>query len=166
MIEIGKVLKAQGIKGELKVSVSTEYKDLFCDIKEIFIDNKSYKIINSRENKFIFIKLEGVDDRNGAEAFHSKSISIPKEYLPDLKEHEYYFEDIINSEVYLDDTLIGRLVDIGQYGAADVHTIKTLDNKYIRYPFLKILIKNIDIKSKKICYHKDKFEQVSVMDDV
>ncbi|MDR1138536.1 MAG: ribosome maturation factor RimM [Clostridiales bacterium] len=164
MIQLGKILKPHGIKGELKLGIVPGYKDCFDTIKTVLVADRSYDVERCRIDKCVYIKLKGVDTRTQAEVLHDCPIYVSQLELPPLQEHEYYYSDIIGSQVYLDNQYLGQLVDIGQYGSADVHTVKTCDGNVVRYPFLKRLIVDIDIISKKIIYDSNQFGSVCVYD--
>lgn len=164
LIKVGKIVKAQGIRGEMKV-LSMTNTSRFLSFDNIFIDNIQYKVefvrLGTNAN-IVFIKVVGIDNRNSAEKFVSKIISIDNSFADKCNSNEYYIDDLVGCTILLDNKPYGILIDIGQYGTADVHFVKTLTGKIIQYPFLKVLIDNIDIQNKVINLIEFEFEKVVV----
>ena len=68
-LEIGEVLKPQGIRGELKVKTFTDTPDVVKKFGTVYIDDKAYKILSFRvgPDGAAYIGLRGIPDRNAAE---------------------------------------------------------------------------------------------------
>ena len=94
MFIIGKVLKPQGIQGEVKVEIITSFPEHFEHLSEIYIEqNKFVKldIENRRFSKgFVFIKFKEIKSRNDAETLREKYLYVPDEELYPLKDDEFY----------------------------------------------------------------------------
>lgn len=163
MLVIGKVLKAHGIKGEIKVQSFMDTPDILLKVKEVYIDNVLYKIQRTALNgSFVLYKLSDIDSVESAEKLRNFDILTKKEKLPPSNER-YYIEDIIGCTV-LADKAIGKVVDILQYGSADIYVVES-DGKQIMFPFIDGVIDSIDIKRKEITVNKTKFSQVAVYED-
>lgn len=146
-IKIGKIVNTFGIKGELKVYPYVDYID---ELSKIYINNKEYTLSKSRNQKnVVIIKIKGLDDINLVEDFKNKEIEIDRADLPELKEGEYYIEDLIGLDVYTDDgKLLGKLDDIFNTGANDIYQVNN-----ILLPAIPDVIKKIDIENQKIIVH-------------
>ncbi|MFM8372628.1 MAG: ribosome maturation factor RimM [Bacteroidota bacterium] len=96
-IAIGRVRKAHGITGEVKVSIEDRYLEDFLKNERIFIEMKSsrmpYFISSVRGESEMIVKLEEVDDRDAAIALHSKEIFLRKEDLIPDDEREFEPEE-------------------------------------------------------------------------
>ena len=89
-IVIGKVVKPQGIKGEIKVDILSSDKELVYGLKEIYLDDKIYEIITVKNLvNGVFFKLKGINDRNEAELLRGKQVSFAREKMPKLQEGRY-----------------------------------------------------------------------------
>ena len=166
MIVIGQVSKAQGVKGEIKINPYTDNINIFEELDEIFIGGKKYNIANA---KFlcngVFLKLEGIDDRNKAELLAGKDIFIPRDKANPLDAGEYYIVDVIGSEVSVGGKPLGKLVDILQYGAADVYVVKLPNKQKVMFPWLKAVVDKVDIENKTIDLVEEKFKEIAVYED-
>ena len=161
MIEIGKILKPWGLKGEIKVKPYNE--EAFKDLKEVFVDGKALEITKlSVRMGYAYLKIAGVDTPESAEVFRGEEISADKSVLGKLNKDEYLIDDMLGLLV-LDDTGVewGKIVSIEQYGSADVYTVVGRRGEN-RFPFLDDLIKNIDLKNKVMTVFADKLSEVVV----
>lgn len=135
-ITIGQIVRAIGIKGEIKVKPITDNIARFKLLKIIYINSKPHKIERCRIDKdFVCLKIGGIDDRNSAEALKDAFIEIDRVNAVPLEDGSYFIADIIGCNL-LDDCgeKLGKITDISQYGAADVFTV--FDGKRTaRFPF-------------------------------
>lgn len=96
-IAIGRVRKAHGITGEVKISIEDRYLEDFLKNERIFIEMKSsrmpYFISSVRGESEMIVKLEEVDDRDAAIALHSKEIFLRKQDLIPDDEREFEPEE-------------------------------------------------------------------------
>ena len=71
---IAKILKPQGIKGELKCKPFTD-ENFFQNLKEVFIHDKRFDVLSSVYRfGYVYITLNGVNSRNDAERFRNLDI--------------------------------------------------------------------------------------------
>lgn len=167
-IVIGKVLKAQGIKGELKILPITGDIARFKKLKKVFIgDNVQYEVTTSRiDTKFAYITLEGLNDRNAVEKLRDNYISVDRSDAVKLPEGSYFVVDLIGCSVAVDGKAIGVLSDVYDYtGGADTYEVKLNDGKILMFPALSSVLKNIDIENKLIELDSEKLGEVGVYED-
>lgn len=163
-IVIGKVIKPQGIKGEIKVDILPQDKALASKLKEIYLDNKCYKVVSVKNLvNGMFFKLDGVDDRNQAELLRGMQVTFEREKMPKLEQGRYLVSDIIGMEVIVCDSVVGTVADILQYGAADVYVVK--GDKNFMFPCLKTVLAKVDVENKKLYLNKEILEQIAVYED-
>ena len=159
-VEVGKVLKPQGIKGELKVMPYIDFEK-FKDLEVLTINNKEYKIKNAVFRLgYIYLTLEGIEDRNQALLLHSQSILAEGEEIA-LEEGEFFVQDLIGMDVYVEDENYGKVIAIDQFGSADVITIQGSFGKW-QFPYLTDVVVELDVANKKMVLDKKRFEEVRV----
>ena len=103
-LEIGRVSKAHGITGELRIVPHWESSDALEQVSEIWLtlqgQRTAYAVERARAvPRAYLVKLRGVDDRNAAEALHGATVSVPRSVLPPLEPGEYYLIDLIGAKV-------------------------------------------------------------------
>lgn len=166
-IVIGKVIKPQGIKGEIKVDISPQDKVMASKLTEIYLDGVCYKV-KSVKNLVngMFFKLDGVEDRNQAELLRGKEVSFDRGKMPKLQEGRYLIADIIGCCVEVDGEILGEITEVLQYGAADVYVVKGASGKKdFMFPCLKSVLEIVDVNNKKITLKKEILEQIAVYED-
>ena len=158
MIYIGKTVSTFGIKGELKVISDFEYCDRAYQVnKKILINNIEHVISGIRYHKnYVLLKIDNLNNINDILKYVGFNIYIKRIDLG-LKESEYLYKDLINSEVIDDDnTKLGKIIEV--LNGNNV-LIKVKGSK----EFLILLIDNYISKfdlNKKILYTKNAKELI------
>ncbi len=157
---LGKIIKPQGVKGELKVYPADSDLSIYKNVKNIFIDNEKITLSNfAIRQQFIYIKIPNCNDRNLAEKYRNKQIFVDSNELK-LKDNMYFTDDMLNKDVVSESgEYIGILVDIESYGSADVLTILE-DKREYKIPFLTSIVLNINQDN--IVVDKAKYDEVKI----
>jgi 16S rRNA processing protein RimM len=159
LIPVGRILKTHGLRGELKVLPLTNVEEVFKNLKNVVLYNPKnrgslqVKVEKVRKlNKFFLIKLEGFNTINEVERFRNFQILIEKTDLPELKEDEYYFFQLIDCEVFYNDGgYAGKVIDIIETGSNDVLVVKKTGEKDTTLiPVIKGYIEKLDLENKRI----------------
>lgn len=139
MIEIAKILKPQGIKGEVKALPSTNVVEVFSSLKECLVGNRTLHIehCNFRQG-FLYIKFKEVKTRNDAELERGNLIKISRHLLEEAKpEDEFFVDELIGMIVYDDrGQLVGQIVNIMNYGATDILILEK-EHRRVEAPYIK-----------------------------
>ena len=164
-IIIGRVVKAVGIKGEIKVAPITDDMLRYNKLKTVYITGIPYQILSCRFDKaFVFLKLNGFFTRDDAEKIVGDYLEIDRVNAI-VPENGYLIADIEGCKLFLSDgEEVGVVTEVAQYGAADVFTIEG-NGKVCRCPFLNKVIEKIDVESKIIVANKKEFTAVCVYED-
>ncbi|MDD4815857.1 MAG: ribosome maturation factor RimM [Clostridia bacterium] len=162
-ISIAKVLKPQGIKGELKCQVLTEKFDIFSDLKSVICENKKINVISGVYRLgYVYIMLENVNSIEQANQFRNKTFYIPKAEYGDLDENNYFIDDLVGVKIETENgEKIGEVLDVENYGASDILIIK---EKFCTYsvPFIAKVVLKVDINQKTIVVNKEQYEENKV----
>ena len=159
---VGKIVNTHGVRGEVRVISKTDFpQQRYAVGNKLYIDDANnhekveLTIASHRTHKnFDLLRFEGLDNINDVEHFKNKFLKVPKEQLDDLEENEYYFYEIIGCDVYSEEgTYIGKVSDILTPGANDVWAVKTKENKEHFIPYIEDVVKDVDVKNKKIIIH-------------
>jgi 16S rRNA processing protein RimM len=153
-IEIGQIVKPHGLAGRVKVLSYLESDRLLPSLKDAWIgpnrdSAKRYSIENvRREGRTHFsLKIEGIEDRNAADALRGLTVSVPYERLETLPEDEYYWEDLIGLAVVTEDGKpLGRIEGIFPTGSNDVYVCKS-GRKEILLPAIDEVIRSVNIEA-------------------
>ena len=143
---IGKVLKPHGLKGDVKIETFSSNPARFCTLKKLKLDGVEYDVRTLRvDGTFGVLGLVGVNDPDAAELLRGKMISVSRKDLPKLAAGNYYIADLMGMDVYVSGDRLGELIDVLQYGSADVYVVKTQEGT-CSFPALKQLIKSVDLE--------------------
>lgn len=164
-IEVGSVLKAQGIKGEIKLSCFLDNAAMLCGLKKLYIGTQTYAVEQARtDGAFCYLKLSGVSDRNAAESLKGWTVCADKDSVP-LPKGRYFVKDLVGCSVVTESgKLVGTVTDILQYGAADVFVCRK-DGKNLSFPFLKDVVLSVDTDRKTVTLNETRFNEVAVYED-
>lgn len=158
MIYIGKTVSTFGIKGELKVISDFEYFDRAYQVnKKILINNIEHVISGIRYHKnYVLLKIDNLNNINDILKYVGFNIYIKRIDLG-LKESEYLYKDLINSEVIDDDnTKLGKVIEV--LNGNNV-LIKVKGSKEFLIPLIDNYISKFDL-NKKILYTKNAKELI------
>ena len=161
---IGKIVKPQGINGELKIYPNDDKLNQFKNITQIYfstntepISVKSWKI----RGEFIYVTLPNVKDRDQAESYRNKDVYVDDNQI-NLNPNTYFTDDIISCEVYDEqDNYLGTILDIENYGATDIFVILQ-EGRQVMVPFATRIFINIDVNNKKIIANRQLYEEAKV----
>ncbi len=161
LLPIAKIVKPQGIKGEVKAMPLTNVLAVFDNLKSVSIEGKDYEIMRiSFRQGFLYITFNGVNTRNDAETLRNKQLKVDKSLLEDKKDdYEFLIDDLIGMVLYdTDGGLVGQIVDVENYGATDNFVIESEGRTY-QAPFLKEVFL---VKDGTLVVDREKFEEVKV----
>lgn len=108
---------------------------------------RSFKLRVRGETKGLVIaRLDGVADRNQAEALKGLRLYVPRERLPKPKRGEWYVADLIGLAVERPDgTPFGRVKAVHDFGAGDVLEIeRETGTEFL--PFTRRVVPEVDME--------------------
>ncbi|MDP7592483.1 MAG: ribosome maturation factor RimM [Litorilituus sp.] len=166
-IILGKVGAVYGIKGWLKIHSFTGEPDAILDYfpwsLKLGNNTQAVEITDWRKhNKGLIVKVDGIDDRDEAQAIVGSEILTNKNSLPDLPQGEFYWRDLIGMNVVTSKGYdLGTVSDMMETGANDVLVVKANLNdgfskkeRLIPYLFEEV-IESVSIENKQICVDWD-----------
>ncbi|MFW5981963.1 MAG: ribosome maturation factor RimM [Halanaerobiaceae bacterium] len=137
LINIGKITKNQGNKGELRVLPLTDFPERFENLEEVYL-SKNNQIIKKKieklrfHKKFVIIKFNDINDIGQALEYRDYLVQIPETELVPLEEDEFYIDDIIGYRFYTDEgELLGELRDVLSTGGTDVFMVSGEEKDYM-----------------------------------
>ncbi len=165
-ILLGTIIKAQGIKGEVKVKVFTCDLNRFLHYDHFFIDDKKVDIVKSRiDNSYAYVLFENVSDMNTAETFRNKDIYIDEEDLGELDENEYYIHDLEKASLKFEEgEPFAKIVEVLDQTRNVVIVAKGKNCTYL-FPFVEDLILNFNKDEKILTISKKRFNEVRIIED-
>lgn len=164
--KIGLIVKPQGIKGEVKVMPLTDSTTRFKGLKEVLIDGVNHKILGAKiAPDSVILSISGIADRNTAETFRGKFLVVPRSEAVELKEGEFFIADIIGCTLFTDDgNTVGEIIDVTS-AKTDYFTVKLVNGKIMRFPFLKELLVSADMEKGEMVVKAKRLGEVACYED-
>jgi 16S rRNA processing protein RimM len=163
-MEIGSIVGAQGIKGEVKVHPNSDFPERFeqagerwlwgsQDVEPRSIPLKKGYIIPGR-NLYV-VQLEGINNRNQAEHLRGQMLLLPTTDRPKLRSGEYHSQDLIGLPVFHQVTglEVGIVTDIFTAGHEILVVTATQANgktAEAMIPFVKEIVPVVDLANRRI----------------
>jgi 16S rRNA processing protein RimM len=149
-IVIGKILTAHGVRGLVKfrsymddIDDLPDYNPVTCADGRII----NITIKNSAGGEYI-AEITGISDRTIAESFRNQEIFIAREKLPETDSDEFYIDDLIGLSVLdTNQTKIGTIQNIVNFGASDLFEIKHENGKLFYCPMAEPYLVALDIET-------------------
>jgi 16S rRNA processing protein RimM len=158
MVIMGRVVAPYGIFGWLKIQPDTETLDSLFDYPDWWLGRGSqwqrYEVETAKiHGNTLLVKLVGISDRDAANAFKGKQVSVPREQLPEPDEDEYYWSDLIGLTVTnQQQETLGVIADVFETGANDVLVVKQgiagQRSRERLIPFISQVVLEVDIAGK------------------
>ena len=152
---LGEVVRPQGIHGEVKLRHYTDDPERFLELKTVYREREGrYEPIGVtgarvREDD-VFLMLEGVRDRNAAEALRGVKLWVDRAHARELGEDEVYIADILGAEAYdTQGNRVGTLREVLTPGGVDVFVFDTPTGTLMA-PALKTVLLELDAENGKI----------------
>ncbi len=144
---VGQIIGVHGVRGELKATILTDDPSRFDLLRQVFVgpdgaeptlyDLEGYRL----HQKWVLIKLRGVDDRDKAQTLRDQLIQVPFEQAIPLEDGEYYEHQIVGLEVWtVDGQNLGRVIEILYSPAHQVYVVRGRDAQSPKEGLREILI--------------------------
>ena len=158
-LELGKITRVHGLKGEIFVSLFSSDKEIPFIIKtqsiqirrntEIYLETPIQEARLHKEG--LILQLQGVENREQAELLKGAFLFVPKKIFSSKKGEKIYLCEILNFTV--DDKTRGKLGKIFAFssnGSQDLLLIKNTKNEQIEILFIEPFIIHVDFELKKV----------------
>lgn len=146
-LAVGRIVKPQGIKGEVKIVPLTDDPARFNALQQVLLEGeeKPRRLHGARNlPNGVFLTLEGVLTREQAEALRGKLLFIDRADAVPLAPGRYFIADLENTPVFDEQgEKIGKVAHVLQLPANDVLEVAT--SKGYRYiPFVGAFIGTVE----------------------
>lgn len=168
LIQVAKIGKSVGLKGYVKLHNLSDFPEQFKKNTSFFLQNKEQikiKDFNKQNNSVLFYNYENLDlAKTLTNNILYQSIEQTRKTCK-LNKDEFFYFDIINCEVFIDDLNLGKVNDILDSSCNFLFEIKTsielINKNYAKtffIPYIDNYILNININEKKIFCKKEAFD--------
>lgn len=159
-LRVGRLVKAHGLKGALKLELYTDDPDGRFVPGAAFTlqvpDSSPWfgKSVTVRELKWMnshpVLFVEGVDDRTTAESLARAILWIDQDATAAPEEDDAWFDhQLVGLEVFRDGAVVGRVARVDHLPAQDLLVIGTGDREVL-VPFVKAIVPEVDVKAGRV----------------
>ena len=147
---LGRIVGAHGVRGIVRVqSYTADPDDLtaYGPLSDATGTRRFALSVTGRVKGLLLARIEGVDNRDAAEALRSTELHIARAALPPTEGEEYYHVDLLGlrAENAEGDTL-GRVSAIHDHGAGPIVEIQPPDGPSTLVPFTREHVPAVDIE--------------------
>jgi 16S rRNA processing protein RimM len=145
---VGVILGAHGLKGAVRIKSFTERA---ADVAaygavedEAGLRRFRLRLVGEAKGA-VMAQIEGIGERDAAEALKGLKLYVAKVNLPPAGEEEFYYSDLVGLTVALaDGTPMGKVKGVFDFGGGDVIEIVG-PNGAVMLPFTKAVVPVVDI---------------------
>ncbi len=149
LVVLGVIGAPHGVKGEVRVKSSTADPLAIGDYGPVTLpDGRRLKVKSVRPGgEVVIVKLEGVNDRDAAEALKFQTLSVPRDRLPPPDdEDDFYHADLIGLRCETaGGQVVGVVAAVHDFGAGDILDIKPPKGPNLTLGFTKANVPVVDI---------------------
>lgn len=155
--DVAKILTTHGIKGEVKISVITDFpQSRFAPGNKLFLKESPVRVLTVQKSRpfkqFWLLKFKEIVNIEQAQNLKGRTLVVSEKQQQALPKGSYYYHDILGCTVFdqKNKEKIGQVVDIESTGANDIWLVKTPKGQEFWLPYIKDVVKKIDIDHQRI----------------
>jgi len=160
-LRVGRLVKAHGLKGALKLELYTDDPDgrftpgasFTLQVPESSpwhgksLTVREFRWMNSHPVAF----FDGVDDRSGAEELVRAILWIDQDDDDIVPEDDaWYDHQLVGLDVVRDDQVVGRVIRVEHFPAQDLLTVRLPGDREVLVPFVKAIVPEVDVQAGRI----------------
>lgn len=133
-LEIGRIGSPHGLGGEMRLALHFSGSEALERARSVFVVTsdgaREVAVKGARPHgRAVLLSLEGVTDRNAAEALRGARIEMERSALPALADGEYYLVDLIGATVTGPDGRVGEVTGIATHPSIACVEVRLSDGR-------------------------------------
>ncbi len=147
---LGVIAGAHGVRGLVKIKSFTEDPEDVAAYGPVTDETGRKRLVikvKGRAKGLVLAELEGVRDRDQAQALHGLQLYVERDALPRLEEEETFYQaDLIGLAAEdPEGRPLGRVVAVPNFGAGDLLEVLDPDRVSQFYPFTRAVVPEVDL---------------------
>ena len=170
-LQIGEIVRPQGIRGEVKLRAMTEDMSRYARLESVFLKKggrlEEKKVLKGRSyDGFAFLQLEGVNDRDAAEALRGTEVYVDRKHAIKLGADENFVCELIGLKAVDENgEAIGTLRDVLKPNTVcDVYVFDTARGE-LMIPALKRVVRKVDVDAGVMTLDRTALDEAAVWED-
>lgn len=154
MLAIGEIVAAHGLRGQVRVSLLTDFPERLGRLREVWVSPPNQKrrrrrirsVAGHPTKPLVILGLEGIDGREQARGLVGALLEVEDDEAVELPEGAYFEHDIVGLRVVTTEGQeLGEITEIIRTGANDVYvTAKCL------IPAISDVVLEIDLEAGRV----------------
>lgn len=148
---MGVIVGVHGVRGVVRLKSFAETPgDILTFDSLVDEAGKPYRLTSQGQAKGVLLaRIDGVTDRNAAEALKGTMLYVPRDALPEAEEKEFYHADLIGLRVdRMDETELGSVVAVHDFGAGDLIDVRLAGStRTVLLPFNEQTVPVVDLEA-------------------
>lgn len=149
-MEIGRLVKAHGVRGEVKLAPYNPATEVVRPGLPLVLEAaggpRRVEVVSARPHKRGFLlRLAGVETMTEVEQLVGARVRIDEGDLPALPEGEFYWFQVVGLEAVTEDgTPLGRVAEILETPAYDIYVVRDGDRERL-LPAVEEVVQRVDL---------------------
>jgi 16S rRNA processing protein RimM len=154
MVVMGRVRAPHGLKGWIKIQPFTQEIEGLLDYPDWWLGGEGqwqqHRVAESAvHGSMVVARLDGFVDRDAAAGLRGRDVAVPRAALPENREGEFYWNDLLGMEVSdRNASKLGLVAKILETGANAVLVVQ--GDKELLVPFIQDVVVNVDLKARQL----------------
>ena len=148
---LGRIVAAHGVRGIVRIKSHTANPDDLTAYGALSDEAGTRRLtvtVTGHVKGLVLARVEGIDDRDAAEALRGTDLYVPRAALPPTEGEEYYHVDLLGLRAESEDgTALGRVSAVHDHGAGPIVEIQPPDGPSTLVPFTREHVPAIDIEA-------------------
>ena len=159
-VELGQIAGAHGVRGQVRVRYFGDGPENLLACEEIWLgtsrddaDARRFEVGFSGTGRAgeVRLGLDGIDDREAAQAVRGLLVLIAEAQLEALPENEFYWHELIGCRAEIETgTPVGVVEEIWETGAHDVLVVRDDSGRQHLIPTARELLPVIDLEARRV----------------
>ena len=154
MVVMGRVSAPHGLKGWIKVQPFTHEIQGLLDYPQWWLGAEGqwqqHRVAESAVHGSVVVaRLDGFSEREAAAGLKGRDVAVPRACLPENREGEFYWSDLLGMEVRnREESKLGIVAKILETGANSVLVVQ--GEKEFLVPFIQDVVVYVDMKTRQL----------------
>jgi len=145
---VGRIKGAHGVRGLVRVTSYTERPEDVASYGPVSDADgrREFELRIERMNKAeVIARIDGIDDRDAAEALRGLRLFVPRAALPPAADDEFYVEDLVGLRAETaEGRVLGSVLSVQDFGAGDMLEIGETRERTQFVPFTREIVPVVD----------------------
>ena len=156
LLLVGRVYRAHGLLGEMKVIPETDEPKRFSGLESVFLGDRAENAVaypvekvrfqDSKHGITVVLKLAGIESKEAADSFRKANIYAREVDLPPVEEDEVFLHDLIGLTVLTEEgEMIGKIRDVLEMPAQLVLVVEQEGGSEVMIPDVPEIVRDVDV---------------------